>query len=491
MTRAYLESAASSSSSIGGSVMPWGWATVRDMATSRGSGRWARPDPGARQRSSLLALQSHEGGELCGGTCHHVVDDDVVELLGRGELLPSGLQPADTLLGALGPAGQEPALQLLEGRRREEDEVGVRHGAADLARSLEVDLQQRRCPGAQLILHRTAGRPVPVLAVDHGPLQELAVGDHPVELGVGDEVVVHAVDLVGTGTAGGGGDREPHLGVTAADVGGDGALADGGGPGEDGQPCLGSGRGGRHGHPNRSTRDSTWLWPSPRTRRDSEIPTSAMMFRLLTFPTPGSDSRSSTTRILPKASSPLASSMTLDSVVCEYFRRFFTSARRFRAAAALASAAARCSGVRDGRATAITSGTGTGQEGAQRNVPRIGLGVPVPDGRSGPAVARARRRSATPTVGEPAIPRRARSGPLRSHRPAAGSPASRGGEGGPDGGGRVGRGPAQAVGAGREDGAGATGQHTALGTGEDLGDLLPSRSLGTEARGEQRSPGGG
>src|SRR5690625_232502 len=146
MTRAYLESAASSSSSIGGSVMPSGWATVPDMATSHGSGRWARPDPGARQRSSLLALQSHEGDELVGGTCHDVVDDDVVELLGRGELLPSGLQTPHTLLGALGPAGEEPALQLFEGRRREEDEVGVRHGTADLPRALEVDLQQRRRP---------------------------------------------------------------------------------------------------------------------------------------------------------------------------------------------------------------------------------------------------------------------------------------------------------------------------------------------------------
>src|SRR5690606_27955910 len=218
-------------------------------------------------------------------------------------------------------------------------------------------------PPAQLLLDGTPGRAVPVLPVDDGPLEELVVGDHPVELVVRDEVVVDAVDLVRARRAGGGGDRQPHLRVAAADVGGDGALADGGGAGEDGEPGRDGGRAGRHGRPNRTTRAVNWLGPSPRTRRDSEIPISAMMLRLLTFPTPGSDSRSSTTRILPSASSSAASSITWERDVWEYFRRFFTSARRFRAAAALASAAARCSGGREGRATGITSGTGTGGGG--------------------------------------------------------------------------------------------------------------------------------
>src|SRR5690625_7392640 len=68
MTRAYLESAASSSSSIGGSVMPSGWATVPDMVTSV-SGWVGRRERGCghAQRSSLLRRQSHEGDELVGG----------------------------------------------------------------------------------------------------------------------------------------------------------------------------------------------------------------------------------------------------------------------------------------------------------------------------------------------------------------------------------------------------------------------------------------
>src|SRR5690625_4931693 len=107
MTRAYLESAASSSSSIGGSVMPSGWATVPDMVTS-GLGWWGGTRGcGHAQRSSLLGRQSHEGDELVGGACHDVVDDDVVELVGGGQLLPCGAQPAGALLRSLGAPREE------------------------------------------------------------------------------------------------------------------------------------------------------------------------------------------------------------------------------------------------------------------------------------------------------------------------------------------------------------------------------------------------
>ena len=107
---------------------------------------------------------------------------------------------------------------------------------ADLAGTLEVDLQHRGRPGGQRLLDRAARGAVAGGLVDHRPLEELVLGDERVELGVGDEPVVDAVLLAGARRPGGRRDRDPHLGVALAHRGGDGALADRGRPGEDDEP---------------------------------------------------------------------------------------------------------------------------------------------------------------------------------------------------------------------------------------------------------------
>src|SRR3979411_1083966 len=76
-----------------------------------------------------------------------------------------------------------------------------------------------------------------------------------------------------------------------------------------------------------------------------------MMCFALTLPTPGRDSSRAETFILPITSSVEPSLMTSDKDVAPRLRRFFTSARSFRALAAFSRAAARSSGVRGGRAT--------------------------------------------------------------------------------------------------------------------------------------------
>src|SRR5690606_31986828 len=62
---------------------------------------------------------------------------------------------------------------------------------------------------------------------------------HPLELRLLDEVVVHSVDLPGTGRARGRGHAEVDLGRQSAHFGEHARLADAGGAGYDGEPRLG------------------------------------------------------------------------------------------------------------------------------------------------------------------------------------------------------------------------------------------------------------
>lgn len=72
--------------------------------------------------------------------------------------------------------------------------------------------------------------------MDDGILEELPCRDQPVELLVGDEDVVDAVNLTGTRRARRHRDRQPHLGIVGADVCRDRPLPDCGRAGENDQP---------------------------------------------------------------------------------------------------------------------------------------------------------------------------------------------------------------------------------------------------------------
>ena len=181
---------------------------------------------------------------------------------------------------------------------------------------------------------------------------------------------MHPVDLTGPRVPRGHRDGQPDLGEVGADVGGDRALADRGRAGEDdetGRRRLGVGR--RHTRSKRAMSAAAWFEPSPRTRRDSEIPTSSMICRARTRPTPGRDSSRAETFILPMISLSLPSWMTSAREPCEYFSRFLAAARSRRARAAFARAAARCSGVSGGRATEISLGRADGRRRFPRTYP--------------------------------------------------------------------------------------------------------------------------
>ncbi|SKZ92675.1 Uncharacterised protein [Mycobacteroides abscessus subsp. abscessus] len=71
--------------------------------------------------------------------------------------------------------------------------------------------------------------------MDLCPLEELVVGDHAIELGVGNEVIVAAVDLAGARRARRGGDAEEQGWHELADSSHDGRLTHGRGADQNNQ----------------------------------------------------------------------------------------------------------------------------------------------------------------------------------------------------------------------------------------------------------------
>lgn len=94
------------------------------------------------------ARTNHQGYQLLDGSVNFAVDDGHVELRLGGELLAGGRQPALAFLLVLGAAADQPADQLVPRRGLEEHEDSVGRGLPDLARALEVDLEQRGRPAA-------------------------------------------------------------------------------------------------------------------------------------------------------------------------------------------------------------------------------------------------------------------------------------------------------------------------------------------------------
>ena len=85
------------------------------------------------------------------------------------------------------------------------------HRLADLPRALDLDLQHDRLAGGGAALELRAQRPVAAAGV-LGVLDERALGDEPIEVGVAQEVVVDAVLLARPRRARRRRDAQPELG---------------------------------------------------------------------------------------------------------------------------------------------------------------------------------------------------------------------------------------------------------------------------------------
>src|SRR4051794_36204147 len=184
MTSAYLLSTLSSSSSMGGLVMPSGLAAVPATPTSFSCVRDRAP--------GYQSGGPHEPDELLARLLDRGVDDRGVELVLGGELDPRCVQPGLDHLRRLRAPPAQPPFQLVPARRRQEDQQSIGHQLTDLARTLHLDLQQYGVAGDKTVFDRAAGCAVPVAGVMR-VLQQLSVAQHPPELLAVDEEPVEAV----------------------------------------------------------------------------------------------------------------------------------------------------------------------------------------------------------------------------------------------------------------------------------------------------------
>ena len=124
-------------------------------------------------------------------------------------------------------------------------------------------------------------------------LEELVAGDHPVEFGVADEVVVLSIDLPHARRTRRRGDTQQHVGVRLADVPGHGSPADSrwSGKHDEAAPLLGAVAVPVASSPCRwasqSRRSTRWRPPSPPTRFEAAIPSSCMARSARTGPSEG------------------------------------------------------------------------------------------------------------------------------------------------------------------------------------------------------------
>ena len=224
-------------------------------------------------------------------------------------------------------------------------------------------IRSRTCRAPCRSISSRAGRPaasasstgaargaVACRAVDHGPLQQLVVGDQPVELLVADEVVVDAVDLARARRGRVVAETEIQTsGWCSRTYAATRALADRRRAGEHGQPRAVVRR-----HVTAAElgdQAATWLAPSPRTRRLSEMSSRSMICARAPCRRPASTAagRRPASCRSPRCAGPRSRTSAIEAPEC--LSRFLTSARSRREAAALSRAAWRCSGVSGGRAT--------------------------------------------------------------------------------------------------------------------------------------------
>ncbi len=169
---------------MGGLVMPSGAATVPDTIVSSSLGGRAGVRCAARVVGPApdVALAAADPSMIRARRrpADVVVDDGDVELRLGGQLRRGRWPAAAPLRGVLGaparPAGA-PARPSSAGPGTRS--CASRHGGPHLARALQVDLEQHAgVPAARASSTGRRGVPVAVAAVDDGPLQQLAAGDH-------------------------------------------------------------------------------------------------------------------------------------------------------------------------------------------------------------------------------------------------------------------------------------------------------------------------
>src|SRR5262245_6335790 len=140
------------------------------------------------------SLRLDQLGELVHRVLHVPVDDQIVVVPPRGNLLAGAGEPPGDLHGPVAPPLTKPRFQVLHRRRHDEPRTRLRIALTELPRPVRVDVEQDVEPAGERALEGLHGRAV-VVAVDRGPFGEGIPVAHVEELGLGDEVEVGAVHL--------------------------------------------------------------------------------------------------------------------------------------------------------------------------------------------------------------------------------------------------------------------------------------------------------
>ena len=137
-----------------------------------------------------------DGQGVALGLFQAVVDDDAVELRGKGELeLSTGDALVDDL-GGIGGAPFEAAAQLGDGGWLDEQAQGlVAIMALDVDTALHIDVEDNVLAGIELALDLCLQRAVEAVLVDLLVLEELVVVDAAAELLGGEEEILDAMLL--------------------------------------------------------------------------------------------------------------------------------------------------------------------------------------------------------------------------------------------------------------------------------------------------------
>ena len=174
-----------------------------------------------------------DGEDLVVAGFNLVVDYDIVVAVPVADFGAGAVHSGSDDFGAIGPAAGQTALQFLQaGRQNKHPDDVLLILLVKLLGALPVDIEQIVLPllqpGADLGLGGAIG-----MAENRGPFVEFVGFDHPVKLGLGDEVVVDSVDLARTHWPGGNGYRKGDLRIAIKQHPADRGLARARGRGQD------------------------------------------------------------------------------------------------------------------------------------------------------------------------------------------------------------------------------------------------------------------
>src|SRR5256885_11027824 len=169
ITRLYLLSTILSRSSIGGLVMPSAPgaldATAGFSSASSFSGlgfslatrtTYGRPLHSLGASPSGVVVNSQQGYQLAADLPNRRVHEGDVELLLGRQLLACRGETAADHLGRFGAPPGQAAYELVPGRRRQEHQQRLGHRLPYLTGALQVDLEQGRYAGREVLQHRAA-----------------------------------------------------------------------------------------------------------------------------------------------------------------------------------------------------------------------------------------------------------------------------------------------------------------------------------------------